>query len=70
MPVTNNSRRNRQRLYRERMEAEGYVQVSGWVHRDQAPDAVQLLRRLREDRALLPGPLRHSTTGRLQKLEA
>jgi len=64
-PVTNNGSRNRQAAFRERMVTEGMVQVTGWVHRDQAADATELLKRLRECPGLLPGPLRDPVTGKL-----
>lgn len=67
--VTSNGSRNRQRDFRSRMEAAGFVQVSGWVHRDQQADTIQLLRRLKEDGGLRPGPVRITTTGKLAKLE-
>lgn len=41
------------------------VQVTGWVHSHQAADATQMLRRLKEDPELSPGPLRNPATGRL-----
>ena len=60
----------RQADYRQRMTASGLVQVSGWVHAGQQQgDASILLRRLRDDPDLRPGPLRHSRTGKLHKLE-
>ena len=68
-PVTTNGSRKRQRTYSQRMRAEGFVQVTGWVHRTQAGDATQVLRRLREDPDLRPGPMRNTTTGKLSRLE-
>lgn len=63
--VTNNGSRNRQAAFRERMVKAGMVQVTGWVHSHQAADATQMLRRLKEDPELSPGPLRNPATGRL-----
>lgn len=69
MSVTNNGARKRHAAFRERMVAAGFVQVSGWVHKEQAGAAAQLLRRLKEEPALLPGPVRDTRTGKLLKLE-
>ncbi|MFC3705923.1 hypothetical protein ACFOOL_14290 [Devosia honganensis] len=66
--VTNNGSRNRQADFRRRMEAAGYVQVTGWVHRDQAADALTMLRRLRENPALSPVSLRNSATNKFEGL--
>lgn len=68
MGVTNNGSRNRQAAFRERMVNAGYVQVTGWVHRDQVADATEMLRRLKESPGLLPGPLRNPATGKLVSL--
>ena len=63
--VTNNGSRNRQTAFRERMKAEGLVQVSGWVHPDQAPDVTKLMAILKKRDDLTTGPLRNPETGRL-----
>lgn len=65
MAVTNNGSRERQSAYRERMVAAGYVQVTGWVHRTQAPEVTNYLRALKERPDLQPGPLRNPITGKL-----
>ena len=65
MPVTNNGARERQSAYRERMQEQGLVQVSGWVHRDQAAAVVDYLRLLKDNPGLKPGPLRNPVTGKL-----
>jgi hypothetical protein len=62
--VTNNGARNRQTAYRERMTAAGLVQVSGWVHQDQAAEVLIYLRILKARADLWPGPLRNLETGR------
>lgn len=54
--------------FRDRMKALGYVQVAGWVHRDQVPDTNQMLRRLKANKHLQPGPLRDPESGKLVKL--
>lgn len=59
---------NRKVTYRERREAEGLVQVSAWVPAAAAPDFYVIAERLRKDRDLGFGPLRHVPTGRLRKL--
>lgn len=56
----------RQREFRKRMEAEGYVQVTGWVPRDQAADVRDVMKRLCEG-DLEIGPLRSYSTGKLVK---
>lgn len=63
--VTNNGSRNRQAAFRERMKAEGLVQVSGWVHPHQAADVVALMATLRRRDDLTTGPFRNPETGRL-----
>lgn len=65
-PKVSNARR--QTEFRERMEAEGFVQVTGWVRRDNAAAVASLIRLLREDPDLEPGPMRNTRTGRLRKL--
>lgn len=65
MRVTNNGGRERQASYRQRLVNAGFVQVSGWVHADQAADTIQMLQRLKESPGLLPGPLRDPSTGKL-----
>jgi hypothetical protein len=65
---TSNSNRNRATAFRRRMADAGYVQVTGWVHRTQAADANQLLRRLKANPALQAGPLRNPETGKLVSL--
>lgn len=65
MGVTNNGSRNRQAAFRERMVNAGFVQVTGWVHADQAPDTLHMLRTLKENPGLMPGPLRNPATGKL-----
>ena len=59
---------DRQATYRQRMEALGMVQVSGWVHRTQAPEVVGLMQNLRINADLTVGPIRNTRTGKLQKL--
>lgn len=66
--VTNNGSRNRQADFRARMQAAGFVQVTGWVHRDQASDALTMLQRLRENRHLTPVSLRNSATNKFEGL--
>jgi hypothetical protein len=68
--VTSNEARKRQASYRDRMVKAGMVQVTGWVHSHQQADAVQLLRRLREDESLIPGSLRSTDTNRFVSLES
>jgi|EndMetStandDraft_3_1072993.scaffolds.fasta_scaffold415389_2 hypothetical protein len=63
--VTNNSSRNRQAAYRERMKAEGLIQVSGWINPEQAADLIELMNALRHRPDLTTGPLRNPSTGRL-----
>lgn len=68
MSVTNNGSRNRQAAYRRRMEDAGFVQVTGWVHRAQAADALTMLRRLKDNPALTPVSLRNADTNRFEGL--
>ena len=65
MRVTNNAARERQSAYRGRMQQAGLVQVSAWVHRDQAAAVVDYLRLLKDNPGLEPGPLRNPVTGKL-----
>lgn len=58
----------RQADFRQRMEEEGFVQVTGWVRRDQAAAVSALIRRLRDDPALEPGPVRNTRTGRIERI--
>lgn len=66
--VTNNGPRKRQAAFRARMKAEGLVQVTGWVHEHQASDAIQVLRRLKKNEDLTPGPLRNTVTNKFVSL--
>lgn len=66
--VTNNKGRNRQAQYRARMQADGFVQVTGWVHKSQESEAMIYLKLLRINPSLQPGPLRNPATGRLVSL--
>lgn len=59
----------RQRAYRERMLAEGYVQVTGWVHSHQAGYVAVQLARLKRDPDLTPGPMRNTKTNRFESIE-
>ena len=68
--VTSNGARKRQASYNARMRAAGFKQVTGWVHKEQSADAGWLLKRLKGNPDLRPGPVRDVTTGRLAKLEA
>ena len=63
-----NTTAQRATAFRKRMVEAGYVQVAGWVHRSQVAETNQMLRRLRADRTLQPGPLRNPDTGRLVRL--
>jgi hypothetical protein len=63
-----NTTAQRATAFRKRMVEAGYVQVAGWVHRSQVAEVNQMLRRLREDKTLQPGPLRNPDTGRLVRL--
>lgn len=60
--------KNRQSAFKERMAAEGMVQVHGWVHRHQQADMIVLAHMLRANPQMEVGPVRHSLTGRLHKL--
>lgn len=66
--VTSNTSRNRQADYRRRMEAAGFVQVTGWVHTHQAASVTDLLAALRADINCEAGPMRDIITGRLTKV--
>lgn len=57
--------RERQRAFREAMAARGFVQVNGWIHRDQLPEVSDLLRVLRTNRYLTVELVRDVTTGKL-----
>lgn len=59
----------RQRSFKKRMAAGGFVQVSGWVRSHQAADIKTLLARLSADPDLTVGPVRNEASGRLEKLE-
>lgn len=59
---------SRQRAYKDRMAAEGFVQVHGWVHNHQLADVVVLLHKLQSSPELMVGPARHELTGKLVKL--
>ena len=59
--------RERKAQYRRRMEAQGLVQVSGWVPVHAAPDFYVIAAALRQDRELGFGPLRHLETGHFRK---
>lgn len=58
----------RQAAFRRRQEADGMVQVTGFVPGSVASEVQQLIRRLRADPALTVGPLRNVVTGKLDKL--
>ena len=58
---------DRQKEFRKRMEAEGYIQVTGWVPAAQASDVRILMKRLMTDADLEVGPLRNVRTGRLER---
>lgn len=60
---------DRQRAFKKRMADRGLVQVNGWVHPHQLTEVRTLLDRLGGNRDLTVGPIRHESTGRLQKLE-
>lgn len=62
------SNTDRQATFRRQMAEKGFVQVTGWVHADQAHDLRTTIDRLRRDHELACGPLRHEASGRLQKL--
>jgi len=47
------------------MQKHGLIQVTGWVHADQAADALLYLKDLKEHPHLIPGPLRDPVSGRL-----
>lgn len=68
LPVPSDGR-NRKQSYRQRREAEGLIQVSAWVPAHAAPDFYIIAERLRSDRELGFGPLRHIPTGRLRRIQ-
>jgi hypothetical protein len=55
----------RQRQFRNRMEAEGFIQVTGWVPAAKASEVRILMQQLCKHPELEPGPLRNSETGKL-----
>lgn len=58
----------RQREFKAKMAAAGFVQINGWLHRDQVGDVRTLLDMLKADPDLTPGPARSRCTGKLVKL--
>ncbi|RWO96668.1 MAG: hypothetical protein EOQ98_21860 [Mesorhizobium sp.] len=58
----------RQRAFKKRMSDDGFVQVTGWVRSHQAADIAALMKRLKEDTDLEPGPMRNTRTGRLERV--
>lgn len=62
------SNAERQRAFKERMRATGFVQVTGWVRSDQAGDIAELMARLASDPDLEVGPLRSRASGKLARL--
>lgn len=59
---------SRAERYRRRQEADGLVQVSAWLPSSAVADFYVLASRLRDDRELGFGPLRHVASGRLRKV--
>lgn len=55
----------RQAAFRRRMEADGYVQVTGWVPSNTASDIMEVMRRLRENSNLEVACFRDTLTGRM-----
>lgn len=60
--------RERQKALRERREKLGMVQISGWVHADQAADLRVLIAALKADPTLTVGPAKDTKSGRLKRL--
>ncbi len=58
---------SRQRAYKERMAAEGYVQVTGWVHRHQQMEVLILMKHL-QARSDLSVDLARQRDGRLVRI--
>lgn len=58
----------RQRAFKARMEAAGFVQVHGWIHRHQSGDVRALLHALQADPDLTTGPARSTCSGKLVKV--
>lgn len=58
----------RQRDFKDRMAAQGFTQVTGWVHEDQRADVIVLLHFLHANPDFMVGPARNTKTGRLHKL--
>lgn len=57
----------RQREYKKRLKESGLVVVSGFVHPHQRQAVVLLLSALRDSPWMMPGPLRDTRSGKLQK---
>ncbi|MER8599675.1 hypothetical protein NKH09_17515 [Mesorhizobium sp. M1339] len=60
--------RERQKALRERREKLGMVQVSGWVHADQAAELRVLIAALKADPTLTVGPAKDTRTGQLRRV--
>lgn len=58
----------RQREFKDRMAAQGFQQIIGWIHPHQRNDVIILLHYLAANPDFMVGPVRHTMTGRLHKL--
>jgi hypothetical protein len=66
--VTRDRKRKNQGDYRARMRALGLVEFHAWIPAWVVPDLTEQADRLRADRDLTVGPLRHGSNGRLVAL--
>lgn len=61
---------DRQKQFRQRMIAAGFVQCNGWVHTHQFAAVQIAMAALKADPDLEIGPLKHAPSGKLTKAKA